>query len=397
MPPEFVICHGGTRFGVSSRGSLPIVRAAIGLGAVIMWFAVGLSPARASAANPGAHNDFFWSTPRVPYPLGSVAQDVRIVRTAPSTYWSFGGYFAQGVPGDGWYMGLQTDGTNFQGQNVGDQAIFSIFNGTAATPGPSATCGRFGGEGTGFSCHVPVAVKPGHRYEYSFSKLTGTTWIAYVTDLTANHAYEIGEISARSSETAIGPVYSFIENFGSVGCAGQRPASAQFADPIFQNTLFARYRRHSDTLGACRRGAIRVGSGGVGAILGAGAAPPAPAGGKTLVLSARGPRRVRFAARRRLPGIRFPSDHRLPGLFAVKLNEAARVDFAIDRVRPGAHRAVVTQLFQVLRRLPSGTTYLQVTGNRLRGGRLPRGSYELVVSALAGGATAGANATFTLG
>src|SRR5688572_19265740 len=67
-------------------------------------------------------------------------QRVQVVRKAHHSYWAMVWDFTA-TPGDGGYMGLQTNARRPDG-STGDLAIFSLWNANAAT-GPS--CGQFGG------------------------------------------------------------------------------------------------------------------------------------------------------------------------------------------------------------------------------------------------------------
>jgi hypothetical protein len=86
----------------------------------------------------------------------NIDQRVQITKKAPSSYWAMLWGFTA-TPNEGGYMGLQTDGTRFNGSR-GDTAIFSLWNANAAS---GSNCGTFSGEGSGYSCRLAYRIDPG--------------------------------------------------------------------------------------------------------------------------------------------------------------------------------------------------------------------------------------------
>ena len=158
-------------------------------------------------------------------------QDVTITQAVTTHYASFGGWFmANTNPDDGWYMGLQAGGLDFQG-NPRAQMIFSLWNSTSATPGPGAQCGPFDGEGIRRSCRLAIDWAIGHPYRYAMVKVAGTSsvWSGSVIDAVTNAVHEVGRITAPAANIELRSFYSFLEYWGG-GCTHPTLA-AQFSNP----------------------------------------------------------------------------------------------------------------------------------------------------------------------
>jgi hypothetical protein len=229
-----------------------------------------------AATLAATRNDVYWTTPTTAPRITDARQDVTITQAVTTHYASFGGWFmANTNPDDGWYMGLQAGGLDFQG-NPRPQMIFSLWNSTSATPGPGAQCGPFGGEGIGRSCRLAIDWAIGHPYRYAMVKVAGTSsvWSGSVIDAVTNAVHEVGRITAPAANIELRSFYSFLEYWGA-GCT--HPAlAAQFSNPQLNGGAAQATYPGSNSLGACSQGSIKAGPGGVGAILGAGTAPPAP-------------------------------------------------------------------------------------------------------------------------
>lgn len=281
-------------------------------------------------------------------------------------------------------MGLQTNGTDFSGRDVGDQVIFSVWSGTDAQPGPGALCGSFGGEGTGQSCHLTIPWTAGTAYRYELANVGGSRWQGTLVDMATAQRHSIGSITAPAERTAITSLVSFDEFFGSQDCASVQGSAAQFELPTLDGVALP-FR--SSVLGSCGSGGVRDGSGGVGVRLMAGSVPdppPPPAGVPSEVRDGMAREVTMLALARRVfapadEGWRGPVLAWRPGrggsALRLTLSEAARIRFVVERRRGrGWVRVAVSTL-----RLRPGRSNLWVTGRRSSGARLPAGEYRLAV------------------
>lgn len=134
--------------------------------------------------------------------------------------------------GSGGYMGLQQDKID------GKKAIFSIWdqNGRQTARPATASCKRFGHEGTGTSCIVPFAWKAGHEYKLRIWRLSANAaakteqWGGWVID------YQSGE------ETLIGvvEVADSAGHTGYGGLAADASATLEFYGPTGENGVACR-------------------------------------------------------------------------------------------------------------------------------------------------------------
>jgi hypothetical protein len=151
-------------------------------------------------------------------------------------YWEAGWHW-DNVP-DGGYGGIQSKGILADG-TISDLAIFSIWNGLGAIPGAGAGCTAFGGEGTGYSCRIPITLIAGSKYEISFGVDTARGpqwWIATISDLTKGTKSVIGSIETNSRIAKASNWNNFIEYWGqSVPCDAVGAASAKFYVPTSNN------------------------------------------------------------------------------------------------------------------------------------------------------------------
>ena len=176
----------------------------------------------------------------------SVSQVIQPLEISPNMYWE-AGWFWNNAP-DGAYGGIQTKGILANGQ-ISDLAIFSIWNATAAIPGPDAGCTTFGGEGIGYSCRIATPIVAGNKYEIAFSvdvERGPQWWKATIKDFDKGTTRLIGSIAAPAAGLRATNWNNFIEYWGpavpcdSVGLATARfylPQSTnpdiQFSSPMF--------------------------------------------------------------------------------------------------------------------------------------------------------------------
>ena len=341
-----------------------------------------------SATLAATRNDVFWSTPPAAPAITEARQDVRITQAVTMHYAAFGGWFADNTNADdGWYMGLQADGVDFQG-NSRPQMIFSVWNATVAAPGAGARCAPFGGEGIGRSCRLRIDWKLGHPYRYAIVKAPGsaTVWAGYVIDAVTGAVREVGRIAAPPANVALRDFYSFLEYWGS-GCA-HAPLAAQFSNPQLNGGAMQATYPGSNSLGPCSLGAINAGPEGVGAILGAGSAPPPPPFvGSLPPLQAAAPSQIaaaRLASRRLRPTRRRLTPVVRPGVrtggggarLTLTMTRPATAHFSLRRARRG--RAGTITVANARLKLGAAAHRLRLTGRNNARGRLPPGRYTLV-------------------
>jgi hypothetical protein len=179
------------------------------LALAMLWLLFAAGSAQ-GAQHQNAHIYSYWNWSGSGF--WNVDQNLRIDRKAPATYWAEMVNFSGGGSG---YLGLQTNGTRFDGSN-GDTAIFSIWN-ASGSRGPS--CGRFAGEGTGLSCRIPYSPAEGNMYRLRIWRLeadsVGQWWGAWVKSQASGIERYIGSIRAPLGVTSIRDTMNFVEYFGS--------------------------------------------------------------------------------------------------------------------------------------------------------------------------------------
>ena len=354
---------------------------------------VGAGLAVPSAADAAA-TDVFWLSPHTVSAVVGAQQDVTVTQPGPSQYVALGGSFtAKTHADDGWYMGLQTDGTPFSGRRR-RQMIFSIWNATSARPGPGAACGRFGGEGGGLSCRLKYGWVPGRAYRYAIVRLpsAATEWGAYVVDRSTNTRREVGLITAPAANVELADLYSFVEYFAGPGCPPNVSLAAQFANPQLNGNVAQATFGSSTPTGSCNLNAVSPGAGGAGAILGPGAAPDAPApiglsappGGQPMPnrppdATASVPRRRLGATTRRLIAIVRRSVRTRGGApLTLTVDQAATATFSLERTERADGGGTYTRSVAAARRtLSPGANRLRITGRNEHRTRLARGRYKL--------------------
>jgi hypothetical protein len=166
----------------------------------------------------------------------SISQIIQPLEISPKTYWEAGWHW-DNAP-DGGYGGIQSNGILADG-TISDLAIFSIWNGLGAIPGDGAGCTRFGGEGIGYSCRIPITLNAGNKYEISFAvdKARGPQWwVATIADISKGTKKVIGSIETISQNAKASNWNNFIEYWGAeVPCDAVGPASAKFYVPSSSN------------------------------------------------------------------------------------------------------------------------------------------------------------------
>lgn len=143
----------------------------------------------------------------------NVDQDIRVLDSSRTTFWA--GFWRWTGSNDGGYIGLQRDaGRQF---GVGGRiAILSVWNALRAR-GPH--CGRFGGEGVGFSCRVSYEFKSNRYYKLRVwrqeAEAGGQWWGGWVINTHTGRETYIGALLAPAGASTIGQYMNFTEYFGS--------------------------------------------------------------------------------------------------------------------------------------------------------------------------------------
>jgi Domain of unknown function (DUF3472) len=221
--------------------------------------AIGLTPAPAQAAthqnaNLYANWDFsgasgFWN----------VDQHVYIGQKASYSYWAQ--LWSWTNSSQGGYVGIQTNGNRFDG-STGDTAIFSLWDATAAT-GPS--CGRFGGEGEGYSCRLAYPIQTDRYYRLRVLRLDadsqGQWWGAWIRDEATGAETHIGSIRVAREYALMSPPSNFSEYFGEqVSCDAVPVSVAYWTQPAANSQGDGRYEYESTftsgTRAACTGGSV---------------------------------------------------------------------------------------------------------------------------------------------
>ena len=201
---------------------------------VLTLIALGVNPANAGQQQWGA-SYLDWSGALLSS-TSTVSQVIQPLEISPNMYWEAGWHW-DNVP-DGGYGGIQSKGILANG-SISDLAIFSIWNGLGAVPGPGAGCTPFGGEGIGFSCRIPIELIAGNRYQITFGVDAARGpqwWIATIEDLTKGSKSVIGSIETNSTSAKASNWNNFIEYWGqAVPCDAVGAASAKFYVPKSSN------------------------------------------------------------------------------------------------------------------------------------------------------------------
>jgi hypothetical protein len=180
-----------------------------------------------------------------------------------------GGYFGTQV----WREGaLSSDGSRIL-SNETHRVIFSIWDGTAgSTVGwRGASCGRFGGEGTGSHCIASYPLEAGNAYSLRVRRVgnngTGDWWAASVTDVKGGTApLDFGELflpdhvavsrSPHLGRQGFGRLQvkaaAFQEYFEATGCANQPLTSVGLVGPWFHGGRVAPAQAYADYAPQCQ-------------------------------------------------------------------------------------------------------------------------------------------------
>ena len=131
-------------------------------------------------------------------------------------------FFFEGTT-EGGYIGVQQGGI-LGGQIVGKMMIGSIWNATEATPGPTASCEPFGGEGIGYSCRLAFEWRENVTYRMVIRESQEDWWSIIMIDPATNTETLLGDIHAPQEYGRIRPpTAGFAEYFGTVASCETTP------------------------------------------------------------------------------------------------------------------------------------------------------------------------------
>lgn len=155
----------------------------------------------------------FWDFGQDADDIQNVDQKIWIAKPALSSQWVMTWAWVAD-PAHGGYLGFNTD------DNGKAQALFSLWNATAAT---GDNCKEFGGEGSGWSCRMPVELRSDVFYTLRLSRTRtdndGVWWSASIVENTGAGApkeYFLGEIKVKSEMNFIrgNSINNFSEYYG---------------------------------------------------------------------------------------------------------------------------------------------------------------------------------------
>lgn len=213
-----------------------------------------------AAQHQNAHLYAFWNFNGCCY--WNLDQEVMVAIKAPFSYWAMNWNWAFLTSGG--YMGLQTDGTRFDGTR-GDTAIFSLWNANGVRGG---SCGSFSGEGSGYSCRRAFTIHSDRFYRLRVWRqerdTQGRWWAAYVLDTATGVEYPLGGIRvAGDFVNLIGGIMNFSEYYGgAVSCDAVPISWALFTAPAGNSLGGGKYQFGSlyagGYRGPCTGGAVTM-------------------------------------------------------------------------------------------------------------------------------------------
>ncbi len=170
--------------------------------------------------------------------LWNIDARIRILKdpgTSVPYFYARHGNWTNNSGDDGWYIGLQTDGSGPRTKT----AIFSIWNARDAEAVTSdAECVNFGNEGSGKSCRLAYNWRAGRTYRLRVWRQNDGWWLASVYDETSRQSRTIGRIRARANQGDLRRgITDFVEYYGGnfPSCSTLRPSRARFYRPTGNN------------------------------------------------------------------------------------------------------------------------------------------------------------------
>ncbi|MFF3658738.1 DUF3472 domain-containing protein [Streptomyces olivochromogenes] len=242
------------------RGRRSRARGVLGfVAAVCAVLMLSIAPAQA-AQHQDANEHAIWNFHGA-NGFWNIDQRVQITQKANHSYWAMMWDFTA-TPGNGGYMGLQTDGTRFN-HTTGETAIFSLWNANASR----GSCGPFDGEGTGLSCRLAYPIDRQTDYRLRVWRLNadagGQWWGAWIRNMRTGVDTAIGRLRVPRNQTLLGVPSNFSEYFGTAVHCDRVPQSvAYFTQPAANAQGNGTYRYGStyerSTLGRCTGGNVQL-------------------------------------------------------------------------------------------------------------------------------------------
>jgi hypothetical protein len=155
----------------------------------------------------------YWDFGQASDDVQNIDQKIWLAQPALSSQWVMTWAWVAD-PAHGGYLGFNTD------ENGKAQALFSLWNATAATGG---SCKEFGGEGSGWSCRMPFEVRSDVYYQLHLSRGTadadGVWWSASIFENPGSadaKEYPLGQIKVKNEMNVIrgNSVNNFSEYYG---------------------------------------------------------------------------------------------------------------------------------------------------------------------------------------
>lgn len=140
----------------------------------------------------------------------------------------------------GMYSGIQTNGY-LNGSWVGNMAIFSVWNATAAYPAAGVTATPFDGEGIGYSLRKPYAWDVNNTYTVTLTRTSfdlqanGWRWKSTITNKKNNNVTLLGEIVAPYGADTLSTGSVFHERYAgnNISCSTQGSNITDRAGALF--------------------------------------------------------------------------------------------------------------------------------------------------------------------
>lgn len=193
----------------------------------------------------------------------NVEMNQRIVPGVISPYSFFSLVGGFGNTGDGFYLGVQQDGTSAWNRKV----RFSVWGSTAFWPAAGgSTCRPFDGEGIGQTCERSFGYVQGRHYNLRMRLLSnlsdpaGLWWNVTIRDLTTGVTYDVGSIRAVRGAGFINRASNFNEYYGPAVACSRVPTSDFIAyPPSFNGDWTSGY--NGSSVASCSGGRVSQGFG----------------------------------------------------------------------------------------------------------------------------------------
>jgi hypothetical protein len=215
------------------------------------------SPASAAVQHQDANLYAFWDF-HGHTGFRNIDQRVQVTRKAHHTYWAMAFQFTA-TPGEGGYLGLQTNGHRFDG-TTGETAVFSLW---AADAVRGSRCGSFAGEGVGYSCRVAFRFDTATTYRYRVWRLDadadGQWWGAWIRNTRTGADTPIGAVRVAADKNLMTGPANFSEYWGNARSCDRVPRSTAFFTQPAANRLNGGGYEYGSVFGSWSRAACTGG------------------------------------------------------------------------------------------------------------------------------------------